>query len=828
MQNARKILATAALISSCAFAYGQDRIPSILPEPQELTITNKWFTPTKGYQITGMENPDADGVRVLREALPFSSSGLPIEISALKSDDELMRRSGAYTIDIRPEGIRIEIVDGASLFYAAQTIRQLALKEDNGKYRLPECTIKDYPDVLFRGTVEGFYGQPWSHEDRIEQLRFYGKTKLNTYIYGPKDDPYHSSPNWREPYPEDQARHITELAQEAARNKVNFVWAIHPGKDIQWNKTDSLNILSKFEKMYDLGVRSFAVFFDDISGEGAKPQNQANLLNYIHNEFITKKKDVQPLIMCPTEYNKGWAKTDYLDIIGEQLNPAIQVMWTGDRVVADIDKPGLDWVNQRIKRPAYIWWNFPVSDYCQDHLLMGASYGLDTRAAGSMSGFVSNPMEYAEASKVAIFGVGMYTWNIDSYDPIRSWKEACAFIMPEASEAFQTFCEHNADPGPNWHIYRRDESKAYIDAIERYKAAYAKANYDAEAGRQLGALFAKITESSSELLDKCSNKNLLDEIRPWVIQFGYLGQAGTAAIETANAWANKDLSATWENYLRTANMLDSIRFINTTMNQKAQPKGVKVGSRVLNPFLIELHHQTGRNLLATPQVTADKVKMNIPTLLTDVEQLASQHYMEDGEIVGYPPMFETIRLNPGQYIGFNWEAQKEAEYFHFNLPQSNREGRQFEWSADGVDWKKIKVSTESVRDTIRNIDPKARFIRMVNQSNQPLDLNFRAFYAAMKKENVVDREALTHDSNLDTYGELATGQIIKIDCQGINEIKLFTSGKGQITVTGIQGKKERPTLYKGNNGYIRISPKGCDKIEIQADGETRLHEIVKE
>ena len=55
MQNARKILATAALISSCAFAYGQDRIPSILPEPQELTITNKWFTPTKGYQITGME-----------------------------------------------------------------------------------------------------------------------------------------------------------------------------------------------------------------------------------------------------------------------------------------------------------------------------------------------------------------------------------------------------------------------------------------------------------------------------------------------------------------------------------------------------------------------------------------------------------------------------------------------------------------------------------------------------------------------------------------------------------------------------------------------------
>ena len=80
-------------------------------------------------------------------------------------------------------------------------------------------------------------------------------------------------------------------------------------------------------------------------------------------------------------------------------------MWTGDRVVADITKEGVEWVNSRIRRPAYIWWNFPVSDYCQDHLLMGPAYGLDTQAAGTMTGFVSNPMEYAEASKVAIFGV---------------------------------------------------------------------------------------------------------------------------------------------------------------------------------------------------------------------------------------------------------------------------------------------------------------------------------------------------------------------------------------------------------------------------------------
>lgn len=383
MKTLKYLLATMLLLGVCNLTHSQKLSLGIFPEPQEVTISSQTYAPSHGYTLRGINNPDADAVKLLKEALPFAKSGksLPLEIKKLKDKTPEMQRSGAYTLTITKKGIMIGIVDDNSLFYAAQTLKQLA-KYDEGKKILPLCSIKDYPDVLFRGTVEGFYGQPWSHADRIEQIRFYGRIKLNTYIYGPKDDPYHSSPNWRKPYPAEEAEHIKELAEEATHNKVNFVWAIHPGQDIQWNLTDSMNILSKFEKMYDLGVRSFAVFFDDISGEGARPEKQAGLLNYIHKEFITKKNDVQPLIMCPTEYNRSWAKTDYLDILGTQLDPAIQIMWTGDRVVADITKEGVEWVNNRIRRPAYIWWNFPVSDYCQDHLLMGPAYGLDTQAAG--------------------------------------------------------------------------------------------------------------------------------------------------------------------------------------------------------------------------------------------------------------------------------------------------------------------------------------------------------------------------------------------------------------------------------------------------------------
>ena len=40
----------------------------------------------------------------------------------------------------------------------------------------------------------------------------------------------------------------------------------------------------------------------DSFGEGTKADKQALLLNKINNEFVKVKKDVTPLVMCPTQY----------------------------------------------------------------------------------------------------------------------------------------------------------------------------------------------------------------------------------------------------------------------------------------------------------------------------------------------------------------------------------------------------------------------------------------------------------------------------------------------------------------------------------------------
>ena len=269
--------------------------------------------------------------------------------------------SGAYLLTADKKGINIVGYDERGAFYGIQTMKQvLASPMLNGN--MPYLTCNDYPDLPLRGVVEGFYGEPWSHQVRLSLIDYYGRNKLNEYVYGPKDDPYHSSPNWRLPYPDDQARNIHELVEACRRNRVDFVWAIHPGKDIKWNEEDYQNLVNKFNHMYDLGVRSFAIHFDDIEGEGTDSNKQVDLLNRLTKEFVKTKGDVAPLVVCPTDYSQLWAspkENGQLAIYGKRLDPSINVFWTG---------------RQQASAPSCRWHCMPKhSSYSQPHHKVRAS-----------------------------------------------------------------------------------------------------------------------------------------------------------------------------------------------------------------------------------------------------------------------------------------------------------------------------------------------------------------------------------------------------------------------------------------------------------------------
>ena len=424
------------IVSFCVItAMGRAQDFRLQPAPQEFVFQDDSVSVPQSYQLhAGSSVEGQPALSVLNKVLPGADAKAPFRVYVGTKQDKEVKKfrkqipnvADGYFLKIADDCIVIAGADKRGVYYGVQTLCQLLTLD-----KLPVVEIVDYPDVPFRGVVEGFYGTPWSHEARMDQLDFYGRNKMNVYIYGPKDDPYHRTPNWRKPYPAEEGERIKQLVEKAKENEVIFYWAIHPGGDIRWNEEDRTHLMQKFESMYQLGVRGFAVFFDDISGEGTKAEKQVELLNYIDENFVKAKKDVAPLIMCPTVYCGAWGQgSDYLPTLGKELNEDIRVMWTGDRVCTNITKSTLDYVNPLLRRKAFIWWNYPVSDYVTDHLLLGPVYGNDQNIQDEVSAFVSNPMEYAEASKIALYGVADYTWNMVDYDSKSSWEYALRRLMP--------------------------------------------------------------------------------------------------------------------------------------------------------------------------------------------------------------------------------------------------------------------------------------------------------------------------------------------------------------------------------------------------------------
>ena len=647
------------------------------PTPRQMTTAEKQTVSLPSQVAVVRDKVDAGSyamraLETLFDGKLSATAGYKV-IAGVKGNKAV--KAYASKIPAKAEGYYLKVEQGKiiaagyderGLFYAVQTLRQLI---EGGA--LPVCEITDYPDIKHRGIVEGFYGTPWSNADRERQLDFYGRNKLNVYIYGPKDDKYHSVPNWRKPYPTDEAEQIKALVKRAHDNGVMFYWAIHPGQDIKWTDEDRDNVIHKFELMYDLGVRAFAVFFDDISGEGTKAEKQAELLNYIDNNFVKKKKDVEPLMMCPTEYNKSWAnvKGGYLTTLGTVLNPDIEIMWTGNTVVACIDKPTMDWINPLIKRKAYIWWNFPVSDYVRDHLLLGATYGNALDIKDDMSGFVANPMERAEASKISLYSVADYTWNMAAYDSTASWHAAIADLLPGDADALLTFARHNSDLGQNGHRFRRVESENIEKDLERLRQTR---------GTEVQSMIAVANEcvelerAADVLLSNRENTALIAEMRPWLMQARLVGEYGQQVLNLVAPLAAGNSMDFLRGY-RHAKALQQLMYkIDTEENQNPYQPGVKVGSRLLMPTLNSLFSHVVSEYNTRTGSSLDTAATYIPFMLqSTVAQLASLPVSFKGLTASVSPSNEVIQWNKGETLTITCIGTVSVKDLVFNLGKAD-------------------------------------------------------------------------------------------------------------------------------------------------------------
>lgn len=638
------LLVAAALTAALSGVRAQQ--PTLSPLPQKATWSEVAFAHGTPVYIEGADKADADAVALLCEKLdgcltPSPQGAVRLLIGevgdkAVKAyRKQVPAHAEGYLLSVEPGRVVIAGRDGAGTYYGVQTFLKLWQQQN-----VMQCRIEDWPSVDCRGVIEGFYGNPWSHKDRLRQFEFYGCNKLNIYVYGPKDDPYHRA-HWRDPYPQDEAERLKELVQEAHRNKVQFVWAVHPGGDIQWNLKDSMAVCQKLEWMYELGVRTFAVFFDDIWGEGSKADKQAGLLNYVTDNFVRKHSDVQPLIMCPTQYNKAWSGGDYLSTLGTRMYPEVRVMWTGNSVVDMIERDDMEWINKQLGRKAFIWLNYPVNDYCQSRMLMGKTYGNGLDINEMVSGFCSNPMEYAEASKVSLYSIADYTWNMPQYDAERSWQQAITELMPTASEPFRWFCENNIDLGKTGHGLRREgESPRFPQAG---KAAWTE--YE--------NFFQKLAGEAALLLaDSVNSPEMLGEIKPWAESMRLQGLRGLTVTRLAKAQEAGD-SIQFIGLYRTQQAIEQAQKAIISRNWEGSVVKAKpvVGGTVIAPWIdrtlaenvkaYKRHHTYGREVFP-----AQAIEDGQYTILADGRYLTDAQAATDR--TGDHPVLQASRdsINP--------------------------------------------------------------------------------------------------------------------------------------------------------------------------------------
>ncbi|XP_021351407.1 protein O-GlcNAcase-like isoform X2 [Mizuhopecten yessoensis] len=277
------------------------------------------------------------------------------------------------------------------------------------------------------GAVEGFYGRPWSTEQRKLLFSWLKKMGLNTYMYAPKDDCKHRA-FWRELYSVEEAENMTNLIEAATENNVEFIYAISPGLDITFSNSKDVQCLKrKLEQVATFGCTGFALLFDDIDTELSEAdrsvfQSFASAQVSVTNE-VYEHLGQPHFYFCPTEYCTSravpdMAMSEYLNTIGVKLMPGIDILWTGAKVVTKkITVSHLMAISNVLRRPPIIWDNIHANDYDPRRIFLGPYDGRSPEIIPYLRGVLTNPNTEFEGNYIALHTLGQ--WSKSNCDGLK-------------------------------------------------------------------------------------------------------------------------------------------------------------------------------------------------------------------------------------------------------------------------------------------------------------------------------------------------------------------------------------------------------------------------
>lgn len=660
---------------------------------------------------------------------------LPQDLGAVARSVAVPPGAEGYTVQIgeADSGPYMLLVgrDRRGMHYAAQTLLQVLASQGrgvNGERQIVAGKIQDRPAFGIRGIIEGFYGPPWSHQTRLDLIEFMGKYKLNTFVYAPKDDPYHRS-RWREPYPQAMKERLGELVAQAERYHVDFVFAISPGLSIEYGSdSDFERLVEKTDAMWELGVRHFALLLDDIDRELAHAADRERFDNDLgaahaflvnrYNRYL-QEKGAAPLIMVPVDYSQP-GPTTYRVSLAQHIDRDVLIFWTGIGVVPrTITADEARYITSIFGNELLIWDNYPVNDFQRTRLFLGPLTGRDPDLAYVVAGSAANPMNEGEASKLPLITVASFLWNPQAYDAETVWDEALRRMGGTAYPALRKLAEVSTES-----ILHPDASTpvgelvdALWPAVEGLTASTGPSSgviLPSEVVAELKREFVAWQQVPSQLAQGLPNHRLYQEIGLYAEKMRRYGKAGEAALAALDALvrtaeertAPEVRSDLWEAYYS----------VKLAMNQ-AKTLSQEIAAGRLQEFLTRV--EAAAHLALHPRA--------IPRPYTNYTAYYGDfipHHMVDGDPTTF---FWTNRgARPGDFVGVDLgevqlvngvSVQFNQTSGQWARPNDYPKAARVQVSVDGIVWHNVGFTTTPTASL--EFEPiEARYVRIYIMTNQ--------------------------------------------------------------------------------------------------------------
>ncbi len=428
-----------------------------------------------------------------------------------------------YTIEVsfvnREPLVNIRFSHKRGLMYALFTLQQMINAD-----KLYNCYLEDYPKFNIRGIIEGYYGPPWKDEDRKAIFSLLLQYKMNTYFYGPKDDPYHRK-LWRVLYPTESLSKLKKLFNRAQVLEIDFFYSIGPGLSIRYSdKRDFELLLEKIKQIHSIGIKNFGFFLDDIPpilqhGVDKKVYEDLvsahiDIISRLFSYLKTMDSEIR-LVVCPTQYY-GKGNEYYISKLGRNLDPLIDIFWTGPEICSrELNLYDASVFRTSTYHKPLYWDNYPVNDLeMSEEMHIGPYLNRDMHLYRCSRGIISNGMQYAEASKIPFITIACYLWNPEKYKPQNCWEHAIKSIVGEEdSEDFLVFADNVRYSA----IYPSNSPKLE-NIITNLIFEYYYGNRE-RGFYEFDRAISQYLKASEKLLKGIKNGKLAKELEPWLNKF---------------------------------------------------------------------------------------------------------------------------------------------------------------------------------------------------------------------------------------------------------------------------------------------------------------------